>query len=258
MVVSPLMNQAFQNQQTSLPPPAGGPRRLYRSLSDRRIAGLCGGIAEYFGIDALLVRILFLLSGIFGFGVFVYIVGWIIIPDNPAGVTVTPRVPSASTRYVWGVILILLGLVFLAEANGLDWLVPWRWHFYWPDWLSWGVVLSVCLVGLGLLMVYRGFTNPPVTSSAATNYSAFDAAIAGGPVMNPKRLTRSVKERMVGGVCGGLAEYFNLDPSLMRVLWVVMTFASGFFFGIVGYIIMMVVVPEQRLDSSESSTTNVP
>lgn len=76
--------------------------------------------------------------------------------------------------------------------------------------------------------------------------------------MNPKRLTRSVKERMVGGVCGGLAEYFNLDPSLMRVLWVVMTFASGFFFGIVGYIIMMVVVPEQRLDSSESSTTNVP
>ncbi|NUM64018.1 PspC domain-containing protein [candidate division KSB1 bacterium] len=76
--------------------------------------------------------------------------------------------------------------------------------------------------------------------------------------MNPKRLTRSVKERMVGGVCGGLAEYFNLDPSLMRVLWVVMTFASGFFFGIVGYIIMMVVVPEQRLDSSEPSTTNVP
>lgn len=73
--------------------------------------------------------------------------------------------------------------------------------------------------------------------------------------MNTKRLTRSVKERMIGGVCGGLAEYFNLDPSLMRILWVVMTFASGVFFGIIAYGVMMVVVPEQRLEPDEPSRT---
>ncbi|MDZ7266007.1 MAG: PspC domain-containing protein [candidate division KSB1 bacterium] len=250
------MNQPFQTPQPSAPP-AGGPRRLYRSLSDRRIAGLCGGIAEYLGIDTLLVRILFLLTGILGFGVVLYILGWIIIPDNPAGLTVTPRPPSANARYFWGMVLILLGVVFLAEANDWDWLVPWRWRLYWPDWLSWGVMFSVLLIGLGLLMIYRSFTTPPAIS-ATTTFPAFQTASSGGPVMNSKRLTRSVKERMVGGVCGGLAEYFNIDPSLVRILWVIMTFVSGFFFGIVIYIIMMVVVPEQRLDSSESSATRSP
>lgn len=253
------MTQETQNQENVSQDPGTQPRRLYRSVVDRRIAGLCGGIAEYFGIDSLLVRILFFLSILSGFGIAVYIVGWIIVPDNPAGHSAVPRAPSTSGRYVWGAFLIMLGLIFLADENGLDWFVPWRWHFYWPDWLNWGVILSAMLVALGIYLVMRGVTHPQTATfapqGADASMSGFTAE--GASTMNTKRLTRSVKERMIGGVCGGLAEYFNLDPSLMRILWVIMTFASGFFFGIIAYVIMMVVVPEQKLETSEPNTSNV-
>lgn len=60
----------------------------------------------------------------------------------------------------------------------------------------------------------------------------------------PKRLYRSNKDRLLGGVCGGLAEYLNIDPTVVRLLAVVGFFltASGFFWA---YIIMWVVVPEK-------------
>jgi phage shock protein C len=58
------------------------PRKLYRSRSQRMIAGVCGGLADYFNIDATLVRVLFLLLAVFGgTGLVIYIVMWIIVPD---------------------------------------------------------------------------------------------------------------------------------------------------------------------------------
>ncbi len=57
-----------------------------------------------------------------------------------------------------------------------------------------------------------------------------------------KRLYRSRNDRMLAGVCGGLAKYFNLDPVLVRVLTVLAFFVS-FFMALLAYIIMAVVVP---------------
>ena len=58
------------------------PRKLYRSRSQRMIAGVCGGLADYFNIDATLVRVLFLLLAVFGgTGLVIYIVLWVIVPD---------------------------------------------------------------------------------------------------------------------------------------------------------------------------------
>lgn len=57
-----------------------------------------------------------------------------------------------------------------------------------------------------------------------------------------KRLYRSTKDRMIAGVCGGLAEYFDIDPIIIRVLFVVVTLGAGV--GILGYIILWIVVPE--------------
>jgi len=61
----------------------------------------------------------------------------------------------------------------------------------------------------------------------------------------PKRLYRSNKDRMLAGVCGGIAEYFNIDPTLVRLLAVVGFFvtASGFFWA---YLIMWIVIPENN------------
>jgi phage shock protein PspC (stress-responsive transcriptional regulator) len=61
-----------------------------------------------------------------------------------------------------------------------------------------------------------------------------------------KRLYRSRSERMIGGVCGGLAEYFNIDPTIVRVLFVALSLLGGP--GLILYIILAIVVPEAPYD----------
>jgi phage shock protein PspC (stress-responsive transcriptional regulator) len=58
----------------------------------------------------------------------------------------------------------------------------------------------------------------------------------------PKRLYRSRTQRMLGGVAGGLAEYFNVDPTLVRLLFVIFSLAGGP--GLIAYIILWIVMPE--------------
>ncbi len=60
------------------------PRRLYRSRTDRSIAGVCGGLAAYFNLDPTLVRLATLLLILFGgLSIWVYIILWIVIPEEP-------------------------------------------------------------------------------------------------------------------------------------------------------------------------------
>jgi phage shock protein C len=59
----------------------------------------------------------------------------------------------------------------------------------------------------------------------------------------PKRLMRSSTDAKVGGVCGGLAEYFEADPGVVRILVTLMTIASGFVFGVLSYIVAWVILP---------------
>ncbi|MCX6266760.1 MAG: PspC domain-containing protein [Bacteroidetes bacterium] len=62
--------------------------------------------------------------------------------------------------------------------------------------------------------------------------------------MEPKRLYRSTKDRILGGVCGGLGNYFTIDPVLVRVLWAVSFFIGGV--GFLAYLICWIIVPEER------------
>ncbi len=64
---------------------SGKARRLYRSGQDRILGGVCGGIAEYLGIDPTIVRILWVIGTLaWGFGILLYIIMWIIVPRNPS------------------------------------------------------------------------------------------------------------------------------------------------------------------------------
>ncbi|OGC92772.1 MAG: PspC domain-containing protein [candidate division Zixibacteria bacterium RBG_16_48_11] len=59
-------------------------KRIYRSRSDKVIAGVCGGLAEYFGIDRVLIRIVWVVTVICaGTGILAYIIAWILIPKEP-------------------------------------------------------------------------------------------------------------------------------------------------------------------------------
>jgi phage shock protein C len=59
-----------------------------------------------------------------------------------------------------------------------------------------------------------------------------------------KRLYRSKKERMVAGICGGLGEYFRIDPTIMRLIFIVLWFLTGFIPMLVIYVIMWLLVPQ--------------
>ena len=63
------------------------------------------------------------------------------------------------------------------------------------------------------------------------------------PQEKTKKLYRSGRDRMLGGVCGGIAEYFNVDPTLVRLLWVLFSLGSVGV-GILVYIIAWAIIPE--------------
>ena len=66
-------------------------KKLFRSRSERWLAGVCGGIGDYFNIDATVIRILFILFGlVFGSGLLFYIILWILIPLEPDVVESVP------------------------------------------------------------------------------------------------------------------------------------------------------------------------
>jgi phage shock protein C len=63
--------------------------------------------------------------------------------------------------------------------------------------------------------------------------------------MQPKKLTRSSHDKMIAGVCGGLGQYFGIDSTVVRLIFVLLALAGGP--GILAYIILWLVVPEDSV-----------
>lgn len=59
--------------------------------------------------------------------------------------------------------------------------------------------------------------------------------------MEPKKLYRSVKDKMICGVCGGIAEYFNIDPTIVRLICLIFAFSGP---GLLVYIIAALIIPK--------------
>jgi len=73
--------------------------------------------------------------------------------------------------------------------------------------------------------------------------------------MTKKKLYKSRKNKMIGGVCGGLAEYFNMDPTIVRIIAGILCLVKGI--GILVYLIMCIVMPYDDEDFSEDDTENL-
>ncbi|MBT9150673.1 MAG: hypothetical protein DDT40_00848 [candidate division WS2 bacterium] len=58
-----------------------------------------------------------------------------------------------------------------------------------------------------------------------------------------KRLYLSQNDSKISGVCGGIAEYFGVDSTIIRLLWILFTIATGFIGGIIAYLIALIVIP---------------
>jgi len=126
-------------------------KKLYRSRTDSKIAGVCGGLGEYFDIDPTIIRIVAVLL-IFadGIGLLAYIIAWIAMPQRPLATTeVHIQKPeseqgkeknSSVSLLIPGIILIALGIFFLFE------------NFYW--WFDFGSFFwPVLLIAIGIFLI---------------------------------------------------------------------------------------------------------
>lgn len=104
---------------------------LRRSRTDRVIGGVAGGIAHYFGIDPVLVRLGFVLLTIAsGSGILIYLIAWLIIPEEEEGAErerAGPAMDAATARLVLGGALIAIGGVLLASR-----FIPYFSRVFWP------------------------------------------------------------------------------------------------------------------------------
>lgn len=78
------------------------------------------------------------------------------------------------------------------------------------------------------------------------------------PYPPQRKLARSTSNKVLAGVCGGLAEYLNMDATLVRVLWVVLTLVTGGGIGIIAYIILALVLPEATAPAGGYPPVNGP
>jgi len=138
-------------------------KKLQRDESNKVLAGVAAGLAEYFDLDVIWVRLIFLLMVIMGFsGVLVYLILWIVVPAKPYIATfntdyrvdeqapqeVTGSMPvnkrKSKATPVLGVFFVGLGLYFLFEEFG-----------YVPDWFDISKLWPVILIILGLVFLFR-------------------------------------------------------------------------------------------------------
>ncbi len=235
------------------------PKKVYRSKNDKMIAGICGGFAQYFNFDPTVVRVLWAVS-IFagGIGVIAYLLSWFIIPENPGEEEAPGKVQSKpnNSGLIWGGILIVLGGIIL--INRLDWFDLFPFHFRWhwtPMWFGhfrFDILLPIIIIIIGAIYIIR-------ISKKDKQSNDLQVGQPMGGIKMDKKLTRSVKDRMISGVCGGVAEYFNIDSSIVRVVWAILTLAGGGFLGVIAYIVMLIVVPEESvIESTGTGTKTAP
>ncbi|MEM8904662.1 MAG: PspC domain-containing protein [Actinomycetota bacterium] len=144
------------------------PRRLYRSMDDRKVAGVGGGLGDYFGVDPVLFRLGFVLGTVFGgVGLLAYVIAWLVLPERSGTRAATADDDDADRHWggpaVIGAILVVVGILTLLDSSswfgfGVD--GP---ELFWP----------LALVGGGAWLLLRertgsGAVADPVTGPAPT------------------------------------------------------------------------------------------
>ena len=166
-------------------------RRLFRSSTDKVVAGVAGGIGAYFGIDSVIVRIAFIVVTFMGgAGPFLYLIGWLALPREDSGSVVTEALASDSPRRVRSLLaigLIVLGLLITASLSG-------AFFDLFVDVWSMAPYLPLILIAAGVALVLwpgsserpqptpaRPRTAPASAPSAPMSSSAYSASVPPPP-----------------------------------------------------------------------------
>ena len=214
-------------------------RMLYRSPSDKIIGGVCGGVAEYLGINPVLVRVIWIVAtfATWGGGFLAYLMLALFLPvgDNRMGQVAPPALQLSQKGITWAAgILMGLGAFWLLANVGI---LPGLWGTFWT---IVGVVFwPALLIGAGYLL-WRANTQRNVDQDIADATAKMKGAMgsmgeklpSGDQVKdgftnlrNSVPVKRSTTNRVFMGVCGGLGERYGIDPNLIRLIWA--AFAVG-------------------------------
>jgi len=220
------------------------PRRLYRSKSNKVIAGVCGGIAEYLNADATIIRIVVLLMTFFGgSGLILYVIAFFIMPEQ-SDASASPASPRPSApAFALGAILIAVGALLLLDNLDLISFRHW-WH------LGWDFALPAALILAGIFVLTRKKVKSNDDASGGadgpqTQQGGYGAEPKEEYAGKPKQLRRSVRDKKILGICGGLGEFFGMDSTLVRLLYVAFTLLTGGA-GVVLYLLLFLIVPEEH------------
>jgi phage shock protein C len=217
------------------------PKKLYRSQLNKVFGGVCGGLAEYFDVDPLIMRILFVLLAFFGgSGLLLYVACLIIMPKKPLlpqdfeTSEIFRTQQPGNAKKIFGIVLVGAGALILFSNLGLFSLFGF-WH------ISWKFIFPVLLILLGMAIIYY----KQYDSTPKENIPDDQSPDAVPQPQQYRTFRRSVTDKKLFGVCGGMAKYFSIDSTLIRILYIVLCLAS-FGAGIILYITLALVVPEDR------------
>jgi phage shock protein C len=210
------------------------------------IAGICGGFAEYFNLDPTVVRVLWIFLTLFGgSGILLYVIAYFIIPLNPSASVEVPTRSGPDVAALIGIALVTIGGLVLLDNLDIFHFHRWVRH-------SWEVIIPSLLIALGVYILVRRKPEETPPSSSPPQPPPSETTGSGSAQSGPsemRRLQRSVLDRKLFGVCGGLANYFGIDPTIVRILFVIFALMS-FGFGLVLYVILFLIMPEERLAHS--------
>jgi phage shock protein C len=216
-------------------------KRLYRSRTNRVIAGICGGIGEYLNADPTFVRLAWVvLTLLGGSGIILYVVAYFIIPLRPvaSGETDQPAHQDFTPGRVFGILFVVIGAVILLDNLELISFHRW-WH------LSWEFALPAFLILVGVYFLMRRGTTQAQTPEQPLGQGSSNQApdSAQKAAAGPKTLHRSRSDKKVLGICGGIGEYLDIDATIVRVAYIFFIIFSGGI-GIFLYFLLYLIIPE--------------
>jgi phage shock protein PspC (stress-responsive transcriptional regulator) len=241
--------------QEPAPTPVLSSPTLYRHPNNKLVGGVCGGLADYLGWDATLVRVLWVVATLTtgGGGFLAYLALWLLLPVGTVkGGQVHSAVLQLNERSlgVAAKLLIGFGIVWLLANVGI---LPPLWGAFWR-------VMSVVfwpalLIGVGYLLLrgtgattdwrlnWDGWRNRSRANLKTPTGEELKSALGNFRERIP--LKRSRRDRLFLGVCGGIGQKVGIDANLVRLIWAAFSIGS-IGMGVLVYIFLGLLLPEEN------------
>lgn len=217
------------------------------------VDGICSGIADYLDVDSSVLRFIFMALTIENFevGILFYITAMIVVPTKfvaPADRTNNPNELSKRrnpyTTILIGIVVLLVGAVLLFDyfnivsLNSISAFGVLNLH-------SLGrLALPIIIILIGSSLLMGRENEKPVETEEKESIKKDDSPPDRSDLIGKKRLSRSIHDTKVAGICGGMAHYLGIDATPVRLIFVLLALVS-FGMALIIYFACALVIPKE-------------